>query len=273
VLRGARGLILWDENNSIVRPDASPGPRAAAYSAVFAALHGPIGRRLVNAVPLHDPVAILYSPASFRLTWLLEHRHDGDAWMNRSAESEWQDNSAWRIALRDYADALARLELHPAFITDDQLAHRMPPVSALILPHSIALSDQEIRTIAAFAANGGRVIADIPPGQFDLHGRPRAAPEIPVSIVAPSSLPSGLTLAPAFRVEPSNDVDAYLFRSRGHRLLALQRRAPGEKPEAITVELQGLHARDIATDRDYGRQQRLTLTLDPIAPSVLELTR
>ena len=40
VLRGARGLILWDEDNSIVRPDASPGPRAAAYAPIFAALRG-----------------------------------------------------------------------------------------------------------------------------------------------------------------------------------------------------------------------------------------
>ena len=47
VLRGARGLILWDEDNSIVRPDASPGPRAAAYAPVFAALRGDIGRRLI----------------------------------------------------------------------------------------------------------------------------------------------------------------------------------------------------------------------------------
>jgi hypothetical protein len=273
VLRGARGLILWDEDNSIVRPEASPGPRAAAYAPVFAALRGAIGRRLIDAEPLYDPVAILYSPASFRLTWMLDHRHDGDAWMNRTAESEWQDN-AWRSALRDYADALERLGLHPRFITEDQLAHDLPPVSTLILPHSIALSDQEIRTIAVFAAKGGHVIADIPPGQFDLHGRQRTAPVIPVSVVAPPMLPPGLTPAPAFRVEaPDNNVDAYLFRSRGQRLLALQRHTPGEAPETITVELHGWQARDIATDRDYGRQQRLVLTIDPITAIFLELRR
>jgi len=176
VLRGARGLILWDEDNSIVRPDGSPGPRAAVYAPIFAALHGEIGRRLIASQPLYDPVAILYSPANFRLTWLLDHRHDGDAWMDRTAESEWQDN-AWRAALRGYAEALARMGLHSTFITEDQLAHGPPPATALILPHSIALSDQEIRTIAGFAANGGEVIADTPPGQFDLMGggEPRRA--------------------------------------------------------------------------------------------------
>jgi hypothetical protein len=273
VLRGARGLILWDEDNSIVRPDASPGPRASAYAPIFAALHGVIGRRLITAEPIYDPVAILYSPASFRLAWILDHRHDGDAWMDRTAESEWQDN-AWRAALRGYSEALARTGLHPRFITEDQLASGPPPVSVLLLPHSIALSDQELRVIAAFAAKGGKVIADTPPGQFDWHGRRRTTPNIPATIVSPETLPQVLTLAPRFRVEaPNNDVETYLFRSLGRWLLALQRRTPGDAPETISVNLVGRHARDIATGRDYGRQDRLVLTPDPITPIFLELGR
>jgi hypothetical protein len=267
VLRGARGLILWDEDNSIIRPDASPGPRAAAYASLIAALRGRVGRLLINAEPLHDPIAILYSPASFRLTWLLDHRHDGDAWMNRTAESEWQDN-AWRIALRGYAEALARIGLHPTFITEDQLGSGPPPASVLILPHSIALSDREIRAIAAFAAKGGQVIADTPPGQFDLHLRRRTAPSVTVTIVSPATLRQVLTLAPTFRVEaPNNDVDTYLYRYQGHRLLALQQRKPGSAAETLTVDLHGWQA------RGYGRQQRLALRLDPITPTVLELDR
>jgi hypothetical protein len=266
VLRGARGLILWDEDNSIVRPDASPGLRAAVYAPVFAALHGEIGRRLIASQPLYDPVAILYSPASFRLTWLLDHRHDGDAWMDRNAESEWQDNS-WRAALRGYAEELARMGLHPMFITEDQLTQGAPPVSALILPHSIALSDQQIRTVAAFAAKGGQVIADTPPGRFDLHGR-RRTPGAPATIVPPENLPQVLTLVPTFRVEaPNNDIDTYLYRYHGHRLLALQQHKPDSAPETVAMDLHGWQA------RGYARQQRLTLTLDPITPSVLELTR
>ncbi len=273
VLRGARGLILWDEDNSIVRPDAAPGPRAAAYAPIFAALRGPIGRRLINAEPLHDPVAILYSPASFRLTWMLDHRREGDAWMERTAESEWQDN-AWRAALRDYAEALARFGLHPRFITDDQLAHGPPAVSVLLLPHSIALSDQEIRSIAALAGNGGQVIADVPPGRFDRHGRPRAPTSVPATIVAPTQLSPALLPAPVVRVEaPDNDIETWLFRSDGRQLLALQRRKPQDAPETITIDLHGRHARDIATGRDYGRPDRLVLTAGPVTPILLELSR
>jgi hypothetical protein len=274
MLRGAHGLILWDEDDSIVRPDASPGPRAAAYGPVFAALRGAVGRRLVAAEPVYDSVAILYSPVSFRINWILDHRHDGDAWMHRSAEIELADN-AWRISLREYAAALARMGLRPSFVTQDQLAHGPTHDAALILPHSIAMSDREARAVAAFAANGGIVIADTPPGRFDEHGRPRSAPVMAATIVSPADLPRALNVTPAFRVEgaPDNDVETYLFRSGGRRLLALHRRAPGQAPETVTVDLQGRNARDIAADHDYGRPGRLVLTLDPIRPIVLEISR
>jgi hypothetical protein len=271
VLLGARGLILWDDDNNIVRPDASPGPRAGAYAATFAALRGPIGQRLLAAEPLHDPVAILYSPTSFRLTWILDHRHDGDAWMDRTAENEWQDN-AWRLALRGYVEALARMGLHPTFITEDQLAHNPPRASVLILPHSVALSDRQLRSIEAFAARGGQVIADTPPGQFDGHGRKRPSPSLPAMIAPPEGLPNTLKLAPVFAVD-KNDVDTFLYRSRGRQLLALQQRKPGSAPESISVDLHGWQVRDVATGRDYGRPQRVVLTLDPITPSILELIR
>jgi hypothetical protein len=271
VLLGARGLILWDDDNSIVHGDASPGPRAGAYAKTFAALRGPIGRRLLAAETLHDPVAILYSPTSFRLTWILDHRHDGDAWMDRTAENEWQDN-AWRLALRGYVEALARMGLRPTFITEDQLAHNPPQASVLILPHSVALSDRQLRSIEAFAARRGQVIADTPAGQFDGHGRKRPSPSLPVMIAPPESLPNTLKLAPVFPID-KNDVDTYLYRSRGHQLLALQQRKPGSAPETISVDLHGWQARDVATGRNYGRPQRVVLTLDPITPSILELIR
>ena len=185
LLRGARGLILWDEDDGIVRPDSSLGARGKAYAPVFAALHGEIGRRLLDAEPIYDSVAILYSPVSFRVNWILDHRRDGDGWMHRSAEIETQDN-AWRVSLRGYADALARMGLHPRFITEDQLARGLLPEATLILPHSIALSDQEARAIDAFRGRGGTVIADTPPGQFDEHGRRRTASIVSATIVSPS---------------------------------------------------------------------------------------
>ena len=273
VLDGIRGLILWDEDNSIVGQDAAPGPRAAVYAPVFAALRGEVGRRMINAEPIYDPVAVLYSPVSFRVRWMLDHRPLGDAWMHRAADIELEDN-AWRVALREYATSLERMGLRPRWITPEQLAKGPPPESALILPHSIALSDQEARAIAAFANRGGRVIADTPPGLFDGHGRRRDVPSIAATIVAPGDLARALPLTPAFRVAaPDNDVDTYLFRSRGQRLLALHRRARGTAPESVTLDLNGSHARDVVTGHDYGRPGRVVLTLDPIMPAFVEISR
>lgn len=274
VLRGARGLILWDEAADIVGPDGAPGPGAAAYRKLFTALRGTVGQWLIAAQPRYDNVAILYSPASFRVSWLLEHRHDGAAWMNRSAASEWQDNNAWRVALRDYFAALSRIGLHPRFITEQQLVRGLPARSVLILPHTIALSEPAARTIAAFAARGGQVIADTPPGQFDGHGRRRNVAAVAANIVAPANLPQAVRLQPGFPVQaPDGDVEAYVFGSHGHQLLALQRREPHEPVAAITVRLQGQQARDLVTGRDYGRHRTLHLSLGPVTPIVLDLGR
>jgi hypothetical protein len=273
VLLGIRGLVLWDEDDSIVRADASPGPRATAYAPLFAALRGEIGGRMIDAVPIQDAVAVLYSPVSFRVNWILDHRPEGDAWMHRSSEMELQDN-AWRVALRDYGTALGRMGLHPRFITPEQLASGPPPETTLILPHTLALSAAEAGAIKAFAARGGQVIADIPPGQFDGHGRRLPAPDASATIVAPSELANVVKLAPAIRAAaPDNDVDTYLYRSHGSWLLALQRREPRTTSETVTVDLNGSRARDIASGHDYGKQARLVLTLDPIAPTFLEIDR
>jgi hypothetical protein len=145
-----------------------------------------------------------------------------------------------------------RMGLHPRFITPEQLAHQPPSESVLILPQAIALSDQESRSIAAYR---GRVIADTPPGQFDGHGRRRPTPATRAEIVPPAGLAKALTLTPKFRVDaPSDDIDTYLFRSRGHLLLALQRRAPAETPETVTIHPSGQ-----------------TVTIDPITPAFLEI--
>ena len=275
-LRGVRGLVLWDEDDGIVRPDASLGPRAAAYAPVFKLLRGEIGRRLVAAEPILDPVAVLYSPVSFRVRWMLDHRPEGNAWMKRSAETEGGDN-AFRVALRDTVAALARMGLRPRFVTPEQLASGPPPERALILPQTLALSEREIAAVRRFAARGGRMIADVPPGSFDGHGRRRAAaPSIPATIAAPADLAKVLTVPPAFRVEaPEGDVDTYLFRSQGRRLLALHRRAPGAGPEAVPeeviVHLNGAGARDLVTGQVYGGAERLSLTLGPVTPAFLEI--
>ncbi len=78
-LRGCRGLVLWDDKSRIVQPDGTLGPDGQGYAPVFAALRGPLGQAVLDAKPVFDPIAILYSPASFRVAWMQEQRPHGDA--------------------------------------------------------------------------------------------------------------------------------------------------------------------------------------------------
>jgi Beta-galactosidase len=269
VLRGARGLILWDDNNSIVRQDASLAPRGAAYAPLFAALRGRIGRVMMEAHPVYDDVAVLYSPVSFRVRWMLDHRGAGDAWMHGSAEGADADDP-YRASLRGFTDALTRMGLRPRFISPEQLAKSPPAGGALILPHVIALSDQDVRSVRAFLARGGRVLADTPPGLFDGHGRRRTVAPLNVTLVAPDDLATSLPNHPLFAVKgDSGAVDAHLFRVRGHYLLALQQHATGKTPQRVTVRLHGWSARDVVTGKPLGPDG--TLTVDPVTPTFLEM--
>jgi hypothetical protein len=86
-LLGAQGTIIWDEDGSVVGPDGKPGPRGALLGPMWREQTGALGALLLEAQPAPGQVAILYSQASFRMTWLLDRRLDGDAWVERNAEA------------------------------------------------------------------------------------------------------------------------------------------------------------------------------------------
>jgi hypothetical protein len=172
LLRGARGLVLWDEQSAMVAPDGTPGPRGRDLAATFAELRGGLAARLLGATPQVDPVAILYSQDSFRIRWLLDRRAEG-SWFGRGAQIELGDN-AWRTALRDAERALTGAGLQPAWLDAEAVADgalRDGRFRALVLPQTIALSAAVAAEIRAFAAAGGLVVADARPGMFDGHGR------------------------------------------------------------------------------------------------------
>lgn len=71
LLRGSRGMILWDPNNEFVHEDGTLGERGRSAAPVFRELRSGIGALLINSERVFDPVAILYSPASMRTQWML----------------------------------------------------------------------------------------------------------------------------------------------------------------------------------------------------------
>lgn len=281
LLRGSRGLLLWDKDHEIVRDDGSLADRGRTYLPLFAELRGPLGSLLVNSTPRTDPIAILYSPASFRTQWMLDQQPKGDAWMLRRSETELEGNAV-RTALSGYLHTLVHLGLQPRFLSPDMLAHNeFGGEKLLILPHSIALSPSEARAIRTFLARGGVVVADSPPGVFDAHSRQLPAPEIEsgFTVVAADDA-AGLRralqragLEPLVRID-ATDVEIHILNYGNKTILALQRdlSPPSEVTKATALTLpRPLSVHDLRRNQAYGRVQHLTVQIDPIAPTVLSL--
>ena len=280
LLAGSRGLVLWDSNNSIVLPDATLGERGQAYAETFREIRGGIGALLMASEPHTDPIAILYSPASFRTQWMLEQKPGGDAWMARTAEDEIGTNAA-RDAMWAYARSLEHRGLQPGYVSPAMLERgelRRRHIRLLVLPHAIALSADAARAIREFAASGGSVIADVQPGVFDQHSRRLPQPMLDPSLVriaAPGDLAT-LPVQPAMQVNaPDTDVTTHTWRRGTTTIIALQRDfAPTASQEAVVLTLpQPMQVHDLRTQQALGRTDRLTLTLDAVYPALLSVTR
>lgn len=287
-LRGCRGVVLWDDHNGIVQPDGTPGPDAKGYAPVFAALRGPLGRAVLDSRPVYDPVAVLYSPASFRVAWMLEHRKGGNAWATRTAAEE-DTGDAQREALAADGQALRHMGLTPRYVGPDQLARgELGGARVLVLPSAIALSSADVTAVRQFIAQGGRVIADVVPGSFDEHGRRLLRASLAdlfadgqgriVSAGDQAGLAAalgGAGVKPAFPARaPGNDVITYVYRDGARVILALQRDfTDGATPEQVSVTLPRTYVvEDLSGGVAFGRIRQIELKLDPVTPTVLSLS-
>jgi hypothetical protein len=274
LLAGSRGVILWDSEGTIVRPDASLGERGQAYTETFREIRDGIGRLLLASEPHYDPIAILYSPPSFRVQWMLEQKPKGDAWMNRDAEAELSGNAA-REAMWAYASAVTHQGLQPVFLSPAMIEHgtlRHRGIKVLILPHAIALSSAEARQIRDF---NGTVIADVPPGVFDEHGRHLDRPLLDAGtlrMAAPDRLRDA-GIAPLIRVDAA-DVTVHIWRDGKAQIVGVQRDFAAEAPdEPVTLAWPGQRTiLDLRTNHPLGRDDHLTARLDAVYPLLLSLT-
>ena len=180
LLRGARGMVLWDEKHEFVDASGSLGPRGIEAKDYYSELRNGLGALLINSRPQKDPIAILYSPSSLRIQWMLDHQLQGDAWVDRDAGAEYEDN-AIRTAIRDCAGAIVHMGLEPEYLSSAGLEQgklRAAGVRILILPNVIALSATENREIRGFVSRGGMAIAVGMPGIFDEHGKKVPVPPL-----------------------------------------------------------------------------------------------
>ena len=177
LLRGGRGMIVWDEQDNVVQASGEPGARGREIAQLASAMRV-VAPQLMASEPALDPVAVLYSQASFRTRWISGPTLQRCRWSDRDAAREYEDN-AWRASRRQVLQRLGEIGIQPRLLSSAMVelgALKQHDIRALILPHAIALSPAEADEVRAFVQRGGTVLADAEPGVFDSHSRRLSAP-------------------------------------------------------------------------------------------------
>jgi hypothetical protein len=291
VLAGMGGVILWDEDAALASPDGGLGRAGRDFAPDFLALRGRLGDILMKARRPVDPIAILYSPASFRLRWLLDRAAEGGDWAARGADAEYRDNPQSH-AIAAFLQLFSAHGVRPAIIPPAGLEAGdlwEAGIRVLILPETLALSAGEIAAIRRFAAAGGEVLATTPPGGFDEHGKRRAAPlaDGAIRIFDPASADAGRDLAglltaaglqPRFQLRdaaggwPENVSVTRLEGMRGgQEIFAIESNGEATKPaRSLTfTRPRACRVEELRTAHDFGMTPVVTVTLDPAVPTLL----
>ena len=297
-LLGGRGLIIWDDANTFLTASGTPGPRGLALAPTLRELAGGIGTQLIASRPHTDAVGILYSPATHRTQWMLARLPEGDRWVERDSEAEWNDNPPHKAARGRAARLLSTLGIQPRWLSPDLIAGgllRQGTLRLLVLPEVTALSDAEAAEIRGFAARGGTVLMMGEAGLYD--GRSRKLPRPQLADMAPAratarlpdddgeALPALATLLARARVQPAlrlaapdgtpvPGVQIRVLRNGGVTLWSAQR--TGAAPENGTTDIRvtlppGHVAHDIRRGARLGEATQLHLRLHGAEPLVLAI--
>jgi hypothetical protein len=288
-LQGARGVVIWDETGDFAGEDGKIGARGRSVAGSLTELSGGVGDLLIAARPDPGTVGVVYSPASFRVNWVLDHRDD-DGWAMRSAEDELAEN-AIRAAVRHSVAALQAAGIGFHWISPEELeGPARAGEKTLLLPHVLALSDRAVAALRARVAGGEQLIGDVAPGAWDGHARRRqATPALPVRLVAEMD-EAGLAVAldtagalPVGRLEGAVPVGTQmrLLRVGATRIIAIERPAPAagpadaEEPPAVKLRLvlpAPMWLRDLHSTAVARRAEAIDIALEVGRPALIALS-
>ena len=241
-----------------------------------AEIRGGVGALLIASEPHVDPVAILYSPGSFRTQWMPQIKPQGDAWMRRKSETELESNAA-RDAMWAYRHAVTHLGLQPAYVSSPVDLPRRG-FRTLILPHAIALC----RTTCVRSSSSPLVVERdrrCAAGVLDLHSRRQPRPLLDTGMlrmISPSELDaSSLGVTPGMRIEvPNADVTIHRWQRGNDMIVGVQRDfATDAANETVVLTLpRPAEVYDLRKKHALGRTDRVVLTLDAVSPALLAVT-
>ncbi len=194
LLLGDHGCIVWWSEDCIDwKNDTYPlTAKGQSLSGALKEMTSPLAQLFFHAEHETDPVFIHYSQASIQVDWLLESCVDGSTWLRRFSSYESAHNRQLQVR-NSWLKAMQDLGFSPQFVSTAQIESgvlKAHPNAALILPDSLALSENEANAIQSFLASSTTdthsVLCDGSPGLFNEHGRLRKAS--PLETLFPAAL-------------------------------------------------------------------------------------
>lgn len=185
----AGASIFW--HYTLMNPDLTYSSQGKGLARAFRQIQSGIGRIFMNSRVVEDGVAIHFSMASIRGAWITDGKiREGVV----SATSTSENFKELMKRRDDWVQALEKRGIQFRFLATPQVeAGALKDFKLLILPYSIALSNQEIEEINRFTAGGGQVIFDEQTGKMDekcrwRQGLPWPAPGSGFSQTSPADL-------------------------------------------------------------------------------------
>lgn len=141
-------------NYAAFGPDYIPTDQFAALTEEVKRIKNGFGKLLLSGQAQYSPIAVIYSPLNEHLARALSLRRG------------------------DFSVILDELWYYPSILASEQIAAgklQEGKHKCLILPTMHALSSEAREAIKRFVREGGLLIADVLPGQYDGHGKIAAA--------------------------------------------------------------------------------------------------
>ncbi len=166
-LRGDNGVIIWSSKDYFNDPEKlEPKPWAKRLTKTLRKLRHKSLDGWKRAQATQAQIAVIESSASNKAHWLLDGRLDGRNWINQLAQHEIEQNSQ-NLTRESWQKLLEDLHLDYVHVAARDLGRRdLSQFKVLVLPRTIALSNQAIEVIKRFATTK-TVIADCQSGLFD----------------------------------------------------------------------------------------------------------
>ena len=174
---GLSGVCVWSAGD--VFDGAGRTPFGEALAKVLPLVSGAWTKSLITERQRWSPVWILESQRSVTAHWALDARDDGATWVRRLSSYEATHSTSMATRL-GWVRLCQDLGLQPRFVSETDLEaedrHLGDLPRVLILPATVALSDQAADRIMALCRGGVTVVADQSPGWYDGILRLRAQP-------------------------------------------------------------------------------------------------